>query len=371
MVLTLIAFAQRTSRPPQDPSKKKTEFRHSFFRADYLVSKTLTRFLEQDKTMIDVEATKLKVTAADLYYDKSSDYKLERDIYPWIKNKYLVSDDRQIELLDSVLNLNKKWKNAIIEQGVLEEIMNPINGKYKFRVENKAIYALSSRSQNGYNQNIYKFEFDKNYRILSENLGQIEYGDSLYWTTTNYEYKGKYLHKEVYKKCNEIRCKRGYEEETTIYEKGRIVKHTKQVHSRKDNLFIKDEVTNYFYSGKTLDSTVTKLFNIVKESPKLENTKVCTYENEKITTITETWVRQQVYRDQRSFTENKYDKNGRLVMVAYKGWNAKGEVAEVRTEELAYYPNKYVYKYIQTETTKRRNGRAMLPLQYEMTYILY
>ena len=158
MVLTLIAFAQRTSRPPQDPSKKKTEFRHSFFRADYLVSKTLTRFLEQDKTMIDVEATKLKVTAADLYYDKSSDYKLERDIYPWIKNKYLVSDDRQIELLDSVLNLNKKWKNAIIEQGVLEEIMNPINGKYKFRVENKAIYALSSRSQNGYNQNIYKFD---------------------------------------------------------------------------------------------------------------------------------------------------------------------------------------------------------------------
>ena len=114
IVFTVLSFSAQSQIQEPEPmdSDVKTEFRHSIFQSNYLTQKVLVRFLEQNCELISFDSDSLKIRATDLYFDKSRDYKREKIIVSWLKEKYLTSIKNKIDLLDSVLNSNKKWRTS-------------------------------------------------------------------------------------------------------------------------------------------------------------------------------------------------------------------------------------------------------------------
>jgi hypothetical protein len=371
LTISFSAYGQFDHVEPEPrESDIKTEFRHSIFQANYLTQNLLIQFLEENREGISFDSESFNLRAKDLYYEKSTDFKREKALDPWLKLKYLTPEKRKLALLDSALNLNKEWKESIIEDGLLDEILKPIHYGYDLSIKNNTIYAVFPSLQDNSYRAIYKFEFDKDKKILSKDLGRLMLrGDSLFWLTSAYAYKNHLLYKEINKKCNDAKCSKGYELETKTYSNGQLTKNTKQVFSRNKNELIQEDVTDYIYSKNKLESATTNTYKVRNSTRELYKTAKYRYKKGKITNKEEAWINPQNFEDRKSYTEHKYDRKDRLVSSEYKGWDNNNEISQVRTEEFEYLKNHYIYRYKQT--LKKERGKKKLPLQYELTYTFY
>lgn len=369
--LSLSAFSQvEIEKPERSESDRKTEFRYSIFQTNYLTQNILIQFLDQDRDQISSNSKYVKLKAKDLFYERSGHFDRNENIESWLKDKYLTSEKRKIELLDSALGISKKWQASIIEDNLLDEILKPIFHKYNITVKNNIIYGVGPISKDNFQRTIYKFEFNDDKKIISKNAGLLtNRNDSLYWITSTFEYKNNQLRKEVNKKCQDHKCAKGYDLEIIIYEEGKISKSTKQKFSRHNNDFVEEEIADYRYSHSELDSTIINTYQIRKLKPKLHKIAVRKYSKGNITGCKEVYLSPQVYRDQKSELQNKYDRKNRLISSEYRSWDSSNEISQIRIEEFEYQKNKYTYRYKQSLIKER--GKEKLPLQYELTYSFY
>ena len=336
-ILPILAHAQYDI---PEPETEKTQFRPSVFQSNYLTQETLVKLLNQSHELISNESRSMVLVAKDLYYEQSGIYRREKEINDWIKQEYLITNEQKIEKLDSALHLGKKWLHNMKPDHLLYELINPLNYGFEFSIKGNSIYAVGPQSYNPTSRSIYCFEFNSDKRIEWKKLGRINsFNDTLYWMTTNYEYKGNLRYKEIFKKCNDAKCKQGYELETKTYLKGQLHSNLKQSFSRQNNEIYKEEVTNYYYSDKILDSSKTNTFYINSQDKRFDISSV---------------------------SEFKFDDNKRLVYSKKSTWDKDGKLTEQYTEELKYEKNKYIYTYI--ESLKTEMGKEILPLQYELTY---
>lgn len=368
-LLSLSANAQIEMTKPI-PSKTKTEFRYSIFQSNYLTQNILVQFLEQNQDQISNSSDSLKLRAVDLYYDKGGDFKTNDPVIPWIKEKYLTDQKTKIEILNKALDLSEKWQKSIVKDKLLDEILKPINYGYKLSIKNNIIYAVSPLPEDNSLRSIYKFEFNENKKVISQNFGTItRFNDSIFWISTTYEYQNENLSKVVYKICQDNKCAKGYEKEFKTYENGLIAKRTKQSYSRHNNDFVEEEITDYVYNNKKLDSSITNTYKIRKELHSLDKITIRNYSKGNITTMKENYLSKQMFRNQKSITRNTYDRKNRLVSLEFKAWDHKLEIAQLRVEEFEYHKNKYIYRYKQSLHIEE--GKKKLPLQYELTYTFH
>ena len=349
---------------------KKTEFRHSIFRVNYHTQIILTRFLEQSTAAISFDLDSVKIVGKDLFYN-SPEYRYEKKVEGFAKGEHLTTTAQKIKLLDGALSLNESWRTAIIEnEPLLTEIILRITHGFDLTIEGNTIYAEGPPPVEGHGNAVYKFEFDKKNQLISKGLGRrSDANERLYWMSWSYTYKKGHMVEEVLKKCNDITCKVGYELKTIKYTKNGISESVTQTYSRQNNDFIFEERTNYFYSKKVLDSSVTNNFYMGGETPTLSRTRVNTFESGRSQTVSDEWLSVERHKDQKSFLKHNYDSQNRLASTDYKGWDNNGEVRTVYVEEYEYLTNAYVYRYI--ESFKKERGKEKLPLQYEMTYSFY
>lgn len=370
-VLSASAYGQFGIEEPElHESELKTQFSHSYFRANYRTQKVLVRFLEQDHAQISTDSRSFKVVATDLYYTKSAHYRNEKKLPAWLTNTYLTSEKEKREKLDSAFGDRKKWATAFVENNLVDEVLKPIMNGYDITIDKHTIYLTTPESRGASDRVIYRFAFNDDKSILSQDLGRLVRGqDSLYWITSTYSYKKRQLQQVVNKKCNDVRCERGYELVTDTYTDGLLTKSVKQTFSRNNNELIKEEITDRTYTKGVRDSATTREYYLVNSKADLYYTKTDRYQAERITSTSESWTSPQATKDQYSFIEHTYDDQDRLIQSNYKGWDQQNDTTQLRTEEYEYAENKYVYRY--RESLKKERGNEKLPLQYEMTYTFF
>lgn len=357
-------------RPEIAESDKKTEFSDSYFRVNYLTQNLLIQFLEQDNQQISFASESVKMRARDLYYAKSGEYSGEREIAYHIKEKYLTSESDKMKMIDSNENITEKLKSVIIENNLLDEIVSRIHFGFEIIIKENAIYALGPVPTGNSLRSIYTYTFNEDQKILSQNTGRItRFADTVFWISTNYEYKDQLLNKEVYKKCQDYKCAKGYDLEISNYEEGRKRKTLKQKYSRHNNDFIQEESLEFIYTKGVLDSVITNTYYVEELKRILIKVKIESYKKGKLMKVTEGFVKPQTFKDKRSVLENKYDKKGRLISLEYLGWDNNNDPSEIRREEFEYLEGKYIYRFIQSLKTER--GKQKLPHQYELIYTFY
>lgn len=327
--------------PP--PSSKKTEFRTSFFQADYIVPNTLMRFLREDPSLVSPRTEYVRVEGRDLYYAKSGRYQSEEEINAELKRNFFTARPEKLKILKEQLPINDQWVEAIGADDILNDFMNHIHYKYSFNIKGRTIFATGPLPTGEAQQSIYRYDFDADNRLLAKRLGRINgFRDTLYWLSTTYEFNAGELQKEVYKKCNEVRCKNGFELNIKIYQKGLLASETVEYYSRVNNELYKEELTNFYYQSGALDSSASNTY----------------YYNKGLREFYE-----------KNFTQYKFDKEGRPASTQKMTWD-KGNTLILSLEEgFQYAENKYVYTY--KELLKLKRGEKELPLQYELSFQFY
>ena len=124
-----------------------------------------------------------------------------------------------------------------------------------------------------------------------------------------------------------------------------VKKH--EVYSRDKNKFIKTTISEYHYSKGILDSITSRTYSIRENERTLEKSTTTLFEDDKIKLKKDLWIKNQVYKDQKSIIEYSYDQEDLLASSHYKGWNMNNELVTEYSEEYKYYSNKYVYRYLE------------------------
>lgn len=326
--------------PEPDPKSKKTEFRTSYFQANYITQKVLTRFLEEDASQISPTSKALHIEARDLYYPASGRYENNRDLRYGIKEKYLTPKSEKIRRLDSALNINKSWLNNIANDPVVDDFMSRLDYGWVFTVRNRVIYAALPAASCQRNCSVYKYEFDENYNLLANRLGKINgFRDTIYWLTTEFEYAEGIVINEVNKKCYDATCRKGLIQKTKTIVNGIPVREVEEHFSRMDNKLVKTLITDHYYNSNVLDSSVTNTYFFIKDKKEFYS---------------------------KSSIKYSFDENNRLSRTVCREWDKMLKPLEVYTEEFEYLKNKYLYRY--KESLNIELGKKLMPLQYEMTY---
>lgn len=368
VVLTSFISLSQYPVPEILESDKKTQFRYSFFQANYRVPKTLKRFLVEDVSNVSSQVQRLNVKARDLY-TTSPEYRKENDIDPLVKGEFLTSNIVKAEVLRKSLEISETWLNSIIQnQELLNDIYLRLVTGFSMKVVDMTIHAEGPPSYEGIGNSLYKYEFDKKYKLIYKGLGRIsDLNESHYWLTNKYEYRKGVLIKETQIMCNDLQCTMGSEVQIKIYGKQGLTNITKQTYSRHDNKFIFEEKTDYYYAKGVLDSARMNYWFLGEEKPRVTRTMLFVYKSGLIQTMNDTYFSDERLKDQKSVRKYNYDSRNRLSSIDYKGWDNNNDISTLYTEEFVYNNNNaYIYRYI--ESFKKKRGKEVLPLQYEMIY---
>ena len=370
--IPLLSIAQ-WDMPEPAPSEIKTEFRHSYFQANYRLQKAMQRCLEEDADLISPKADSVRFTAIDLYYEGSTNYVQKRELPQGLKQESFHTEAQKVEVLKKQFALSPQQLKSLGQRQQLNSLYSLALGTWQFRKIGRRILASTPLTKDHREQLIYEYKFDRAGQLLSFKFGRLgSFGDTLFWNNYRYHYQNENLLQSSHQRCRDLSCRKGYELEIIQYDQGKLREKLFQTFSPKGNQLAMEQKWQYHYSEEELDSVTSQRFNILNDKPILYGYSREYYKDQMIRSSKEIALMPQAYVEvQKSVTTNyRYDAKDRLIEKSVQEYDAqKKKLIEAFKEVYEYSSNAFVYRY--KESYKEEYGREILPLQFDLKMAFY
>lgn len=368
-----LAFAQWDEIPEPAPSEIKTEFRHSFFQANYRLQKALRFCLEQENSLINPDLDSVHFTATDLYYERSSPYRRDESFAESWQEEFFHEESKKVEAIQRKLNLSEAQLQSLIARNQLQALYTLLDGPWELTKRPREIIAASSLTKDDRDQAMYAFNFDQEGNLTAYRYGRKgRFGDTLYWSNYRYKYQEGALVEESYQKCNDLSCRKGYELETILYEGGRVKAKSFQTYSRAGNKLIREQLWIYHYDEEELDTVSFEIYYHLDSGKERYARGKDSYDDGQLIASEEFYYAPNgsPMIQRHNTTNYKYDKKGRLITKTVEERDVIAKLLlKAYQENYTYAENAFVYRY--AESRRMERGEEALPLQYELRMDFY
>lgn len=373
LCMPALAFSQWDEIPEPSPSEIKTEFRHSFFQANYRLHKALRFCLEQESSLIDPELDSVHFSATDLYYERSTPYRRDESFAQSWQEEFFHEESRKEAAIQERLKLSEAQLQSLKDRKQLQALYALLEGPWELTKRPREIIAASSLTKDDRDQAMYAFKFDWQGNLTSYQYGRKgRFGDTLYWSNYRYKYQESVLVEESYQKCNDLSCRKGYELETIRYEGGQVKAKSFQTYSRAGNKLIREQLWTYHYDREELDTVSFEIYYHLDSGKERYARGKDSYEDGQLISSEEFYYAPNgsPMIQKHNTAQYQYDKKGRLVAKTVEERDVMAKlVLKAYEEAYRYEENAFVYRY--EESKRMERGQEALPLQYELRMAFY